>query len=160
MKYFIGSIFLFLSCLTQAQNLISNFNNNIIYYIFPENVKYEIINYFNSDTIHNSTNQYYCYLKEDADTVTLMITSYHKGLTPKLDSLISMTDRYLDINDNIYPIIFRFDLLFSNITNTYAEYNGILVIESITMTGGGFYIKFVSSPGDLNGEILEFGYVQ
>lgn len=160
MKIKITLLFILVGYYINAQNMKLDSLSTKICYELPKNIENEISNFLKNDSLNTLAYKYYCCLSEVEDTLTLIITSYNYKLNPKICCLIEVTNRFLKLNSKLIPIIFRSDFLLSNIINTYTTYNNIPVLESVTFTGGGFFIKFLYSVGAIQGKILEIGNVR
>lgn len=139
-KIFIISLFLITFAFGQ------NLSTDTIKYKYPDCVEKELAFYLNllqNDTIEND---FYCYLIDVLDThyvYVCQIENKENRTNKKIKMLTTITNRYLVINRNLIPIIFKNDIEYSDIMNPIIVLNeGLSIIESQTSINLKGYVVF------------------
>lgn len=135
---------------------LSSFNTKdgvFIDYCFPNEINKELSNYIIEQAKKDTTTNFFAMLNTVKDTIFLNIREFDDQSKSKLNDLINLSNRRINLGERKIPVLSKVDFLYSSILSKPNENGGI---DNILFGGGGFYLHFYSNT-DKKGIILRKG---
>ncbi len=147
-------IFLFTFLTIQGNLFAQNIKDSIIY-IMPDEIQRKIDSIINLDYNKNYKNSYFFSVNNSSNTCTVSL--FIKNNAPEnLKTLINLSNRFLRLKKDDYPIFFKSDIAFCPIINVVRKEGST---EKLTISGVKYYITFEYNTFGLT-KILDEGRVQ